>query len=128
MRMRRLVATAAQLVLLFAVATQAQSGKRPAHTLHAYRTTERITIDGLLNDAAWMKAPMEFEFTQRDPIEGVDPSERTQIQVAYDDTSIYFAVRLLTKNRRKSCASSPGATIIRTLIISSCNSAPTTIV
>ena len=44
---------------------------------------------------------MEFEFTQRDPIEGVDPSERTQIQVAYDDTSVYFAVRLFDKEPQK---------------------------
>src|SRR4051794_31754085 len=101
MRMRRLVATAAQLILFFAVATQAQSGRKPAHTLHAYRTAEKIEIDGLLNDPAWMKAPVEFEFTQRDPIEGVDPSERTQIQVAYDETSVYFGVRLFDKEPQK---------------------------
>jgi hypothetical protein len=101
MRMRRPVATAALLVVLFALATLAQGPKKSAHRLHAYRTSEKITIDGVLNDPAWMKAPLEFDFTQRDPIEGVNPSERTEIQVAYDETSIYFGVRLYDKEPQR---------------------------
>src|SRR5215471_14973308 len=101
MRMRRHAATAAILLLLCALALWAQGAKKPPHTLHAYRTAEKIAIDGVLNDAAWMKAPVESDFTQRDPIEGVDPSERTEIQVAYDDTSIYFGVRMFDKEPQK---------------------------
>jgi hypothetical protein len=99
--MRRLVATAAMLFVLFASVAAAQNRKKPAHTLHAYRTNEKITVDGVLSDAVWKKAPIEFDFTQRDPIEGVDPSERTEIQVAYDDTSIYFGVRMFDKEPQR---------------------------
>jgi len=103
MRMRRSVATPALLlILLLAPRLRAQGQQaKPAHTLHAVRSSEKITIDGILDDAVWMTAPVEVEFTQRDPIEGVKPSERTEIRVAYDDTSIYFGVRLFDKEPDK---------------------------
>ena len=103
MCMRRSVATTALLLIFLAApAMLAQNAQRkPAHTIHAVRASEKITIDGILNDAVWMAAPVEVDFTQRDPIEGVKPSERTEIRVAYDDTSIYFGVRLFDKEPDK---------------------------
>jgi hypothetical protein len=96
------VSLAAMLLLFVSgVHAGAQNGKKPGHTLHAVRATERIVIDGILNDAAWMKAPVEWDFTQRDPVEGVAPSERTEIQIAYDDTSVYFGVRLFDKEPKR---------------------------
>src|SRR5215467_5426413 len=99
--MRRSIATAA-LPILFLATMYAQTSKpKTPHTLRAIRVSEKIVIDGVLNDAAWMRAPVEWDFTQRDPIEGVEPSERTEIRVAYDDTSIYFGVRLFDKEPQK---------------------------
>ena len=40
--------------------------------------------------AAKRKAPAEFDFTQRDPIEGKEPTERTEVRAVYDDAAIYF--------------------------------------
>src|SRR5262245_27380194 len=74
---------------------RAQSGPaKPPHTLRAIRVSEQITIDGSLDDAIWTKAPVERDFTQRDPDEGKEPSERTELRTAYDDGAIYFGVRL----------------------------------
>jgi hypothetical protein len=101
MRMRFSTPSAVVVLFVCALGVFAQNARKPAHTLHAFRVTEKIVVDGVLNDSAWMKAPIEFDFTQRDPIEGVDPSERTEIQVAYDDTSIYFAVRMFDKEAPK---------------------------
>jgi hypothetical protein len=98
--MRRFLATVMVLVV-FALNAVAQSGRRPGHTLRAVRSGEKITIDGILNDPIWKKAPVEWDFTQRDPVEGVPPSERTEIQVAYDDTSVYFGVRLFDKEPKR---------------------------
>src|SRR2546426_763345 len=80
----------------------AQNGSlKPVHTLHAIRAPERITVDGILNDSVWTKAPVERGFIQRDPIEGQEPSERTEIRIVYDDVSIYFGVRLLDREPEK---------------------------
>jgi len=95
---------AAPVVLLFlsvsGLAAQSGNGK-PLHTLHAIRTTEKVVVDGTLNDAAWAKAPVEWDFTQRDPIEGKEPSEKTEIRIVYDDTAIYFGVRLFDHEPQK---------------------------
>ncbi len=47
-------------------------------------------IDGLLNDAAWQIAPKFSGFRQREPDEGKAATERTAVQVAYDDEAIYL--------------------------------------
>ena len=92
----------ALLLVLSALSLHAQRGTgKPAHILHAVRTVEKITLDGNLNDAAWMKAPVEWDFTQRDPIEGQDPTERTEVRILYDDASIYFGVRLFDAEPQK---------------------------
>jgi hypothetical protein len=61
--------------------------------LHATRTTLAPTIDGRLDDATWKSIPVETRFTQNFPDEGKPPSQRTELQIAYDDRSLYIAVR-----------------------------------
>src|SRR4029077_17178661 len=94
------LASAVFLLLLSALGLWAQAPK-PQHVLRALRTSEKIVIDGNLNDAPWIKAPIEFDFTQRDPIEGKEPSERTELRIVYDDTSIYFGARLFDNQPQK---------------------------
>jgi hypothetical protein len=74
---------------------------KPVHLLRAARVNERIVIDGRLEDAAWVNAPMEWDFTQRDPDEGKEPTERTELRILYDSTSIYFGVRLYDREPQK---------------------------
>jgi hypothetical protein len=74
---------------------------KPVHLLRAGRINERIVIDGRLEDAAWATAPMEWDFTQRDPDEGKEPTERTELRILYDNTSIYFGVRLYDREPQK---------------------------
>jgi hypothetical protein len=50
-------------------------------------------IDGRLDDACWSDAPAAQNFLQVVPIEGADPSERTEIRVVRDTTYLYVAVR-----------------------------------
>src|SRR5215475_10954072 len=102
MRMASRFAALVVLLFLFVSGLAAQSGNgKPLHTLHAIRTTEKVVVDGTLNDGAWAKAPVEWDFTQRDPIEGKEPSERTEIRIVYADTSIYFGVRLFDNEPHK---------------------------
>ncbi|HUU46687.1 MAG TPA: DUF5916 domain-containing protein [Acidobacteriota bacterium] len=50
-------------------------------------------IDGNLDDPIWSKPGLELarNFTQRDPDEGVAPTESTVVAVTYDDDALYFA-------------------------------------
>ena len=61
--------------------------------LQAVPTHQAPTIDGDLSDAVWSAAPVCTTFTQREPIEGATPSQRTQIRVLFDDGYLYFAIR-----------------------------------
>src|ERR1043166_2465983 len=52
-----------------------------------------IKIDGEFNEAIWEHVPAVSDFHQRDPKEGAPPTFVTDLQVAYDATNLYVAVR-----------------------------------
>jgi hypothetical protein len=60
----------------------------------AIRTSTPPVIDGHLIDESWSLAEPASEFTQRDPDEGMPPTERTEIRILYDDDAVYVAARL----------------------------------
>ena len=62
-------------------------------SIEAVRTAEPITIDGLLREAVWQR-PAFTKFTQRLPVEGAPPSEKTDVWLAYDDQALYVAARM----------------------------------
>ncbi len=62
-------------------------------TIEALRTATPPVIDGLLSEEIWHR-PGVTHFTQRDPSEGKDPTQRTEVWVAYDDAALYIAARL----------------------------------
>ena len=55
-------------------------------------------IDGRLDDEAWRLADTIEDFTQIDPDNMAPPTERTTVQVAYDDRYVYVAVHCFFKN------------------------------
>lgn len=61
--------------------------------VHSLHITEPIVIDGLLTESAW-SGPGFSDFRQKDPRQGEDPTERTEVWVAYDDGALYVAARL----------------------------------
>ncbi len=61
--------------------------------IQAFRLTETIKIDGLLNEPAWSHAQPATDFLQERPIEGALASERTEVRVLFDDKNVYFGVR-----------------------------------
>jgi hypothetical protein len=60
--------------------------------LVAARADEPPKLDGRLDDAVWLRATPSDGFTQKIPVDGKPPSERTVIRVAYDDDNVYVAV------------------------------------
>jgi hypothetical protein len=57
------------------------------------RTSTPPTIDGVLDDAVWSSAAVVSDFQQSSPIEGAEPTERTEIYLLFDDDAIYIAGR-----------------------------------
>jgi hypothetical protein len=75
-----------------------QDGKR---SIGAVRIEERISIDGRLDDPVWQTAAFQGDFLQREPIEGVPASERTEVAVLYDKKYLYFGIKCFDKEPDK---------------------------
>lgn len=56
------------------------------------RTTDAITLDGVLDEPAWRAAPTIGALTQRQPNEGVAPTDRTDVVLLYDDDHLYVGI------------------------------------
>ena len=62
------------------------------------RATSSISIDGSLEDQAWQTAPVIGGFKQRDPVEGAEPSQKTEVRLLYDDQAVYIGARMYDTN------------------------------
>ena len=66
---------------------------RPA-VARAIRVEGGISVDGRLDEEAWLLAPPIGDFVQGEPTEGTAPSEPTEVRVVFDDGAIYVAARM----------------------------------
>ncbi len=60
----------------------------------AVPVAEPPDIDGVMDEAFWESIPAISEFRQRVPVDGGEPSERTEVRIAYDQRAIYFGLKL----------------------------------
>ena len=63
-------------------------------TLVAKKINSPIQLDGVLDELFWDNQIGFENFIQRDPDEGANPTERTIIKLAYDESSLYLAARM----------------------------------
>jgi hypothetical protein len=68
------------------------AGARERYSITAVRADQAPTIDGVLDDAVWQKAPVIDQFTQQEPREGATATERTEVRVMYDSKNLLIAV------------------------------------
>jgi len=80
-------------------AQQAQS-KTLSRSLEAYKTSNSIKIDGVLDESDWNKAQMTSGFTMRAPDPGNPASHDNEIRVLFDNQAIYIGA--LVKDNRDS--------------------------
>jgi hypothetical protein len=57
-------------------------------------------LDGRLDDAVWAQAAFFSDFVQKEPVEGAEPTERTEIGILYDDEALYVGVRAYADDPR----------------------------
>ncbi len=91
-------------VLLAGAATSVDAEKRDgppsptmappviSSTIRAFRLSSDVRIDGVLDDAAWKRAPNDG-LVQHEPSNGARPIHRTDWWIAYDDDALYAAFR-----------------------------------
>ena len=63
-------------------------------SLSARRAQAPLLIDGRLDEPSWQSAAAAGNFRQYEPNEGEPATERTEVRVLYDNTSLYVGVRL----------------------------------
>ncbi len=63
-------------------------------TLRAQHTDQAITLDGILDEAAWINAPTVDDFYQILPVEFSEPTEKTQVRLLYDEDALYIAAKM----------------------------------
>jgi hypothetical protein len=92
----RFLLLAALLAQLSAAPALAQTSPRPDSTrlISALRVAQPPAVDGLLDDPAWVAAPVASGFTQTRPHPGTPATERTEVRVLYDDRALYVGARL----------------------------------
>jgi len=66
----------------------------PILRVQAVRLTRPITIDGLLNEPDWQKAPVFSTFRQSEPNQGAEATLKTEVRILYDDAAIYVGARM----------------------------------
>jgi len=65
----------------------------PERTMQAVRVNSApLVLDGVLDDEVWQMAPVATGFTQREPDEGKPATEKTTVQIAYDDEALYVGI------------------------------------
>ncbi|MEX1257923.1 MAG: DUF5916 domain-containing protein [Gemmatimonadota bacterium] len=63
-------------------------------TVRAFRVDTPIQADGRLDEPFYANTPAVSDFVQAVPIEGGEPTERTEAWMAFDDTNVYVSARI----------------------------------
>jgi hypothetical protein len=77
-----------------AAAQPATVDAAPSKSVRAVRVGSAPVIDGRLDDAVWAEAEVIDDFHQTRPGDGLEPSERTEVYVVYDDDALYIGARM----------------------------------
>ena len=80
-------------ILLSVSPVYSTSGVRSMQAQRIKIKPQAPKIDGRLDDAIWQQSPVSSDFLQLDPIEGEVASEKTTVQVAYDEEGLYVGIR-----------------------------------
>src|SRR4051794_9697352 len=79
--------------LLVALSAAAFSGRDNQIHVQPPRLESTVTIDGVLDDAAWTEAVRLTGFSQYAPVDGRQAEQVTEVLVFYSPTAIYFGIR-----------------------------------
>src|SRR5687768_13412711 len=62
---------------------------------------DTVSLDGVLDEAVWTRAPPATDFLQRDPDNGAPATERTEVRILYDTNRLILGVTLHDSEPRR---------------------------
>jgi hypothetical protein len=62
-------------------------------TIRAFRLSEPLRVDGVLDEAIYAQVPAVSDFIQNEPVNGSAATERTDVWLFYDDDNFYIVAR-----------------------------------
>ena len=68
------------------------SGPKQATAVRVERNTVRV--DGRLDEPAWQQATPIRDLVQKEPVEGAEPGDPTEVRLLYDDDALYVGARM----------------------------------
>jgi hypothetical protein len=93
--------TVALLILLFIPLFLSAKKAKPARNnkvqeqkvIQALRVNSSVRVDAFLDEEVWQRAG-RCDFVQSDPEDGAEPTEKTEVWVAFDEENLYVAAHL----------------------------------
>ncbi|MBC8186112.1 carbohydrate binding family 9 domain-containing protein [candidate division KSB1 bacterium] len=82
------------VLLIFSNGLANDTVKTDSLIVQAVRTHEKVIVDGILSETVWQNGNEVSKFTQREPIEGSQATEKTEVRIAYDDNALYIGARM----------------------------------
>ena len=79
--------------MIYAQATPAEKLQ-----VRAIRIHEKVDLDGKLSETFWKDEHAVSAFKQREPEEGKESTERTLVDIVFDDEAIYIGARMYDSN------------------------------
>src|SRR5579859_4041604 len=73
--------------------SSAQIELSPERSAAATRARQTPKLDGTLDDPIWQTAPVVADFRQREPLETLPATEKTEVRILYDAHHVYFGIR-----------------------------------
>jgi hypothetical protein len=81
-----------------------QAGVAQKSTIKAFKSDQAPIIDGRINEFVWNNTDAFSEFKMVEPTPGSDPTEKTEVRVIYDQTSMYIGIRCFDSDPGKIAA------------------------
>jgi len=82
-------------------ASQLPNEAARAKEIVAARVERPPRLDGTLDDPLWKRTQPIFDFKQREPLEGTEPTERTEVYVLFDSRHVYFGIACFDSDPRR---------------------------
>jgi hypothetical protein len=98
MTMKKILLLLTVLLVVQSLSATRNSEKRQ---MDALRVSDRIKIDGFLDEEIWQKAYYGADFKTYEPLIGNSASQRSEIRILYDNSAIYVGALLLDEQPEK---------------------------